>query len=31
MMEMAEVIWENRDALPYAWNILKDGVCDGCS
>ena len=29
--EMAEVIWENRDALPYAWNILNKGVCDGCS
>jgi len=23
--------WENRDALAYAWRILKDGVCDGCA
>lgn len=29
--EMAEVLWENRDSLPYAWNILNKGVCDGCS
>jgi molybdopterin-dependent oxidoreductase alpha subunit len=29
--EMAEVIWENRDSLPYAWRILSQGVCDGCS
>ena len=29
--EMAEVIWDNRDALPYAWRILNQGVCDGCS
>jgi len=30
-IEMAEVMWENRDSLPYAWNILNNGVCDGCS
>ena len=29
--EMAEVVWENRDSLPYAWRILDKGVCDGCS
>jgi len=29
--EMAEVLWENRDNLPYAWRILNHGVCDGCS
>src|SRR5262245_42337366 len=29
--EMAKVAWENRDALGYAWRILRDGVCDGCS
>jgi molybdopterin-dependent oxidoreductase alpha subunit len=23
--------WENRDQLSYAYRILKDGVCDGCS
>lgn len=29
--EMARVVWENRDQLPYAWRILRHGVCDGCS
>jgi len=29
--EMLGVIWENKTELPYAWNILKHGVCDGCS
>ena len=29
--EMARVAWENRDQLPFAWRILKDGVCDGCA
>ncbi len=29
--EMAYVIWENKTKLPYAWNILRHGVCDGCS
>src|SRR5712692_3503876 len=28
---MLRVFWENRDNLPYAWRILKHGVCDGCS
>ena len=28
---MAQVVWENRDNLPYAWRILNHGVCDGCS
>src|SRR5262245_65136376 len=28
---MARIVWENRDALPYAWRILRHGVCDGCS
>ncbi len=28
---MAQVVWENRDNLPYAWRILSHGVCDGCS
>ena len=23
--------WENRDNLGYAWRILRDGCCDGCS
>lgn len=30
-LEMAKVAWENRDQLPFAWRILKDGVCDGCA
>jgi molybdopterin-dependent oxidoreductase alpha subunit len=30
-LEMFEVLWENRDSLRYAWNILDKGVCDGCS
>jgi molybdopterin-dependent oxidoreductase alpha subunit len=29
--EMARAVWDNRHALPYAWRILRDGVCDGCS
>jgi len=28
---MGRVVWRNRDQLPYAWRILKDGVCDGCA
>ena len=29
--EMARTVWENRHALPYAWRILSQGVCDGCA
>ena len=29
--EMLGALWENKTELPYAWNILKHGVCDGCS
>ncbi|MFN7915618.1 MAG: molybdopterin-dependent oxidoreductase [Vicinamibacterales bacterium] len=29
--DMARIVWENRDQLPFAWRILKDGVCDGCA
>src|SRR5438552_1611687 len=29
--EMLRVLWENKTELPYAWDILKHGVCDGCS
>jgi len=29
--ETLRVIWENRDQLPFAWRILKHGVCDGCA
>ncbi len=30
-LEMARVVWRNRDQLPYAWRILTRGVCDGCA
>jgi hypothetical protein len=29
--EMVKTAWQNRRALPYAWRILKEGVCDGCA
>ncbi|HTO87979.1 MAG TPA: FdhF/YdeP family oxidoreductase [Thermoanaerobaculia bacterium] len=29
--EMARIAWENRDEIPFAWRILRRGVCDGCS
>jgi molybdopterin-dependent oxidoreductase alpha subunit len=29
--EMVRAVWENRDQLPFAWRILRDGVCDGCA
>ncbi len=29
--EMLRVAWQNRDQLPFAWRILKNGVCDGCA
>ncbi|HVR70065.1 MAG TPA: FdhF/YdeP family oxidoreductase [Vicinamibacteria bacterium] len=29
--EMAAAAWRNRDQLPYAWRILRRGVCDGCA
>src|SRR3954471_15502047 len=29
--DMAKVIWQNRDNLPYAWKVLSRGVCDGCA
>jgi molybdopterin-dependent oxidoreductase alpha subunit len=28
---MARVAWKNRDNLGYAWRVLTQGVCDGCS
>jgi molybdopterin-dependent oxidoreductase alpha subunit len=30
-LEMLRVAWQNRDELPFAWRILRDGVCDGCA
>ncbi|MCM0591516.1 MAG: FdhF/YdeP family oxidoreductase [Gloeotrichia echinulata DVL01] len=29
--EVFRAIWQSRDQLPYAWNILNKGVCDGCA
>ena len=29
--EVLGAIWDNRKALPYAWNVLNHGVCDRCS
>jgi molybdopterin-dependent oxidoreductase alpha subunit len=29
--DVLEAIWENRDSLRYAWRILNNGCCDGCS
>ncbi|HTS13207.1 MAG TPA: FdhF/YdeP family oxidoreductase [Candidatus Limnocylindrales bacterium] len=29
--DIASTIWENRDNLAYAWRILQNGCCDGCS
>src|SRR5690242_8242402 len=28
---MAKTVWENRKNLPWAWRILRKGVCDGCA
>jgi molybdopterin-dependent oxidoreductase alpha subunit len=30
-LDMAKVVWRNRDQLPFAWRILSRGVCDGCA
>jgi molybdopterin-dependent oxidoreductase alpha subunit len=30
-LEMARVVWRNRDQLPFAYRILTQGVCDGCA
>ncbi len=30
-LEIAEAVWDNRRALPYALRILREGVCDGCA
>ncbi|MEE9197147.1 MAG: molybdopterin-dependent oxidoreductase, partial [bacterium] len=29
--DIVKTIWDNRDELPFAWRILRDGVCDGCA
>src|SRR5215208_805362 len=30
-LDMARIVWRNRDQLPYAFRILTQGVCDGCA
>ncbi len=30
-LEIVQALRENRDQLGYAWRILKEGTCDGCS
>ncbi len=30
-VEMLRTAWTNRDQWPFAWRILRDGVCDGCA
>jgi molybdopterin-dependent oxidoreductase alpha subunit len=30
-LDMAKVVWANRRRLPYAFRILRKGVCDGCA
>ena len=29
--DIVDTLWENKDHLRYAWRILNDGCCDGCS
>ncbi|HEY9799102.1 MAG TPA: FdhF/YdeP family oxidoreductase [Leptolyngbyaceae cyanobacterium] len=29
--EVFRAMWLSRDRLPYAWEILNKGVCDGCA
>lgn len=29
--DISATVWENRDNLSYAWRILQNGCCDGCS
>lgn len=30
-LDMAKIVWENRDNLRYAWRVISKGVCDGCA
>ncbi len=30
-LDMAKIVWRNRDQLSFAWRILTKGVCDGCA
>jgi molybdopterin-dependent oxidoreductase alpha subunit len=29
--DMLNILWQNRDNLPYAWKVITRGVCDGCA
>lgn len=29
--DMAKIVWQNRDNLGYAWQVISKGVCDGCA
>jgi molybdopterin-dependent oxidoreductase alpha subunit len=29
--DIVRTVWENRRNLPWAWRILRKGVCDGCA
>lgn len=29
--DMLRIVWQNKDALPWAWKVLSQGVCDGCA
>lgn len=29
--DMFQVLWRNRDNLPYAYKVITRGVCDGCA
>ncbi len=29
--DMTKIVWENRDNLGYAWQVISKGVCDGCA
>ena len=29
--DMGQILWKNKDNLPYAWKVLSRGVCDGCA
>ncbi len=29
--DMMKIVWKNKDNLPYAWQVLSRGVCDGCA
>jgi molybdopterin-dependent oxidoreductase alpha subunit len=30
-LNMLQIVWKNRDNLPYAWKVITRGVCDGCA